>query len=137
VPPVWSLMDVERDRPIATRVIRADTFLTRLKGLLGRRRLEADEGLWIEPCDSVHTFFMRFPIDVAFVDRKGVMIRGIARLRPWRVTRLYAGARACVELAAGTLEAFGLREGSRLVLTSPLSPKSRLKPSPADGAPVP
>jgi uncharacterized protein len=125
-------MDVEKGRPIATRVVRADTFWSRLVGLLGRRDLASDEGLWIEPCDSVHTFFMRFPIDVAFVDGRGVVIRCVEQLRPWRATRLYAGARACVELAAGTLAAFGLHEGSRLALAAPFPSK----PSPANGAPA-
>jgi uncharacterized membrane protein (UPF0127 family) len=115
---VWSLVDVQRGQPVARAVSRADSFLTRLVGLLGRRSLARDEGLWIEPCDSVHTFFMRFPIDVAFVDRKGTVIRRIDSLRPWRATRIHANARACVELAAGTLAAAGVEEGTRLALVA-------------------
>jgi len=111
-------MDVQQNRPVAANVRRADTFLSRLIGLLGHASLPADEGLWIEPCDSVHTFFMRFPIDVAFVDREGTVIRCIERLRPWRATKLYTKARACVELASGTLAAAGVQEGARLALVS-------------------
>ena len=113
---MWSLVDVGRGLPVARRVGRADSFRDRLVGLLGRPGLGEDEGLWIEPCDSVHTFFMRFPIDVAFVDRDGVVVRRIDRLVPWRATRLHAKARACVELAAGVLERHDVREGTRLAL---------------------
>lgn len=85
-------------------------------GLLGRTHLADDEGLWIEPCDSVHTFFMKFPIDVAFVDREGIVVRTIARLGPWRATRLHALARSCVELPPGVLERHGVVVGTRLRL---------------------
>lgn len=112
---VWHLVN-ERGQPVADRVERAASFASRLKGLLGRSALAPDEGLWIEPCDSVHTFFMRFPIDVAFVDRQGVVVKRYDALPPWRATRLHARARACVELAAGTLSRHGVEEGARLSL---------------------
>jgi hypothetical protein len=118
---VWTLVD-EHHRPIARSVARADTFRSRLVGLLGRPVLGPDEGLWIEPCDSIHTFFMPFPIDVAFVDRQGRVLRRLDALRPWRATRLHARARACVELAAGTLARAGVTEGSRLALVGPAGP---------------
>ena len=128
-------MNVGTGQPIARRVTRAESYVSRLIGLLGRRGLADDEGLWLEPCDSIHTFFMRFPIDVAFVDRHGFVIRCIERLRPWRATRLYAKARACIELAAGTLAAAGVREGSRLALVmAAASPSPQSGPS--NGAPA-
>ncbi len=107
---------------MAERVSRADSFFRRLVGLLGRKQLGEDEGLWIEPCDSVHTLFMRFPIDVAFVDRSGVVVRKLDRLPPWRATRIHHRARACVELAAGVLQKYGVVEGSRLALVAAGSP---------------
>lgn len=113
---MWTLFDASTGAVVARRVRRADSFAQRLVGLLGRTGLESDEGLWIEPCDSIHTFFMRFPIDVAFVDRSGVVLRRLDGLPPWRATRLHARARACVELAPGVLERAGVREGSRLLL---------------------
>lgn len=103
-------------RTVAHRVQRADTFARRLVGLLGRRSLDEDEGLWIEPCDSIHTFFMRFPIDVAFVDGRGEVVARVDSMRPWRATRLHTRARAVVELAAGTLARTGVGVGSRLEL---------------------
>ena len=113
---VWQLIDTTRNVVVAPRVARAETFTQRLVGLLAHKSLPGDEGLWIEPCDSIHTFFMRFPIDVAFVDREGVVIRRIDVIKPWRATRLYSKARACVELAPGVLARAGVVEGSRLAL---------------------
>lgn len=124
---MWTLLDASSGAVVARRVRRADTFAQRLVGLLGRTGLESDEGLWIEPCDSVHTFFMRFPIDVAFVDRTGVVIRRLDGLPPWRATRLHSNARACVELASGTLARAGIHEGSRLVLVPAGSLPARVK----------
>ena len=115
---MWKLID-GLGRPVAERVARADTFFARLVGLLGHRALAPEEGLWIEPCDSVHTFFMRFTIDVAFVDGAGVVIRKIDQLAPWRATRIHSKARACVELPAGVLARKGVTEGSRLTLVRP------------------
>ena len=110
------LIDETTGRLVAARVERATSFASRLIGLLGRRSLDDGEGLWLEPCDSVHTFFMRFSIDVAFVDAHGLVVRRIDRLRPWRATRIHARARVCVELPAGALAAAGVETGHRLVL---------------------
>ena len=55
---------------MASRVVRAETAGTRAKGLLGRAGMDPGEALWIVPCSSIHTFFMRFPIDVLFLDEK-------------------------------------------------------------------
>lgn len=123
---MWRLVDLKTGQPLARRVERADTFGARLKGLLGRAGLEAEEGLWIEPCDSVHTFFMRFPIDVAFLDREGVVVAAAERLVPWRATRIHARARSCVELAAGVLGRYGVRPGARLALVLDPEPSGAL-----------
>ena len=78
----------------------AETPLSRLKGLLGRSRLEPGEGLLIRPTWSVHTFFMRFPIDVVFVDRSLRILAVAPNLRPWRAAARRR-AHAALELAAG------------------------------------
>src|ERR671922_1038887 len=65
----------------------ADRFASRLRGLLGRRGLAPGEGLLIRPASSIHTFFMRFPIDVAFLDRDGVVVKVVPNLSPWRGAR--------------------------------------------------
>jgi uncharacterized membrane protein (UPF0127 family) len=100
---------------VADRIARADTFFTRLVGLLGRAHLEPGEGLLIAPCNSVHTFFMRFSIDVAFLDKDGLVIRAVAHLKPWRATRIHPRAHATLELPAGALALAGVVDGDRLV----------------------
>src|SRR5918992_5737088 len=88
----------------------ADRPFGRMKGLLGRRALPSGEGLLLRPASSVHTAFMRFPIDVVFLDRE-LCILSIARdLRPWRAAGR-PGARAALELPAGESERRGLRPG--------------------------
>jgi hypothetical protein len=104
----------ETGEVVASRIVTATGFFERLVGLLGRTALAEDAGLWLEPCDGVHTFFMRFPIDVAVLDGHGRVLRCIDSLPPWRVTRLHPGARACVEFAAGTLARRRVRPGDHL-----------------------
>lgn len=87
----------------------------RMRGLLGRSGLESGAGMLIDAAPSVHMFFMRFPIDVVFLDRERNVVRVVHALRPWRV----AGARravAALELPAGAAAAAGIEEGDQLVL---------------------
>jgi hypothetical protein len=103
----------EGGRPTLARVWRASSAWERLRGLLGRARLAPDEALLIEPCSSVHTFGMRYPIDLAYLDRDGRVLRVVARVAPRRLSAR-PGARATLEMAPGAAEAFGLRAGERL-----------------------
>lgn len=93
-------------RPLATRVRPAFDSKSRRQGLLGRDGLSPDEALILAPCASVHTAFMRFPIDLAFVDRNGRIVKVAWGVRPWRVRAAWRGF-AVVELAAGTLARAG------------------------------
>ena len=88
----------------------------RAVGLLATPRLGPGEGVWLEPCASVHTAFLRARIGVAFVDRDGVVTRVVDPLPRWRVAGS-RGARAAVEAPAGTLA--GVRPGDRLTLSEP------------------
>jgi len=100
---------------LAGRVERALSMRARMRGLLGRASLPAGDALAIEPCTSIHTFFMRFAIDAAFVSRDGIVLRAISDLRPWRATRIYPSAALVVELPAGTLVRTGTVEGDELL----------------------
>jgi len=102
---------------LAHRLERARTPLARLRGLLGRTSLPEGEALMIEPCASIHTFFMRFPIDAAFLSQDLRVVRAIAALKPWRATRLHRDAAMVVELPGGTLARTGTREGDVLSVT--------------------
>ncbi len=72
-------------RILVERVQMAQDFRSRSKGLLGRRGLAQDEGLLIKPCNSIHTFFMKFPIDVIFLDKNGRIVKIATGIKPWRL----------------------------------------------------
>jgi uncharacterized protein len=103
----------EGGRVVCERCELAETALARARGLLGRSELPGGEGILIRPSFSIHTFFMRFPIDVVFLDRSGFVVDVVRRLKPWRAaTRLRA--RAVLELPSGDAERLTLRVGERL-----------------------
>jgi uncharacterized membrane protein (UPF0127 family) len=104
-----------RGRVVCRGCTVADRPRSRLRGLLGRRELPAGEGLLLRPSPSIHTWFMRFPIDVVFLDGDLRVLDVIPALRPWRIAGR-RGARAVLELATGEASRHGLRPGVRLVL---------------------
>lgn len=103
---------VRNGRVIVPRAWRADDPWRRLRGLLARPPLgEAPgEALWLTPCGSVHTFGMGYPLDLVFLDRRGVVLDWCEGLRPWRA-RACHGARHTVELAIGAIAALGPSRG--------------------------
>ena len=88
---------------LAENAVIADTVFKRMKGLLARKGLKPEEALVLKPCKSIHTFFMRFPIDVVFVGQDNRIIKAIQGLAPWRLTGIYFLAQYCIELPIGTL----------------------------------
>jgi uncharacterized protein len=94
---------------------RADGFLSRLCGLLARPALHANEALYLAPCTSVHTSFMRYSIDVAFVDCQGRVLKVVHRLRPFRAAACWR-AHGAVEFAAGEAARHGITQGSLLAV---------------------
>ena len=101
--------------PVCERCLLAETPLTRLKGLLGRRGLEQGEGLLLRPAASIHTFFMRFPIDTVWVDRDLNVLEVSHDVAPWR-TAACKGAKGVVEMAAGEAKRLGVSAGDKLTL---------------------
>jgi uncharacterized membrane protein (UPF0127 family) len=95
-------VNVSRNAVLARHVQMASSLRTRFIGLLGRASLGEDEGLYLKPCRSIHTFFMRFTIDVLFLDARGV-VSAKTTLPPWRLSRWEPRAAAVLELPAGTL----------------------------------
>jgi hypothetical protein len=106
--------DVETGLIVANRVTIASRRLERAVGLLGRSHLEVGEALWITPCHGVHTWFMRFSIDVLAMDADGVIVDAVSMLKPWRMRLPRAGACSVLELAAGTLATAPVRVGHRI-----------------------
>jgi uncharacterized membrane protein (UPF0127 family) len=102
-------------RVVCPRCTVADSVLTRTKGLLGRSELGSDEGLLLRPANSVHTAFMRFPIDVVFLDRELGVLDVRASVPPWRIAAR-RGARAALELPAGEASRRGIAVSETLQL---------------------
>ena len=92
-----------RGVPLALKAQLADSLWARMRGLLGCKDLSQETGLWIRPSQGVHTIGMKFPIDVAYLDRDGRVLRVYHRLAPFRIAALSMRARSVLELPAGTL----------------------------------
>ena len=106
---------LSRARVVCASCSIADTLWTRMRGLMGRRELEPGEGLLLRPSGSVHTCFMRFAIDIVFLDRELRVLAVSPAVRPWRL-RLQRGARAVLELPAGEAERVGIAVGEELTV---------------------
>jgi uncharacterized membrane protein (UPF0127 family) len=91
----------------------ADGPISRLRGLLGRKRLPSGEGVLLKPANMVHTWFMRFAIDVVFVDAEMEIVGITHDAGPWRVTGR-RGARSVIELPAGECKRRGVQTGAKL-----------------------
>lgn len=90
-------------REIARHVVWAGSGKERRRGLLGRTSLDAGEGIYLVPCEWVHTFGMRFPIDIAFLSSEGRVLAIHHGLKPNRLSKLLLRAEGVLELAEGTL----------------------------------
>jgi uncharacterized protein len=106
-------MLVGEGRVVCPELSIADTAPSRMKGLLGRRSLEAGEGLLLSPAGSVHTAFMRFPIDVVFLDHDLEVLEVRDSVPPWRAAAR-RGAKAVLELPAGEARRRRIVPGMRL-----------------------
>jgi len=99
---------------VADKVAVADTRATRAIGLLTRSGLDPGEGLWIVPSRGVHTFWMRFAIDIVALDERGVVVDQVADLKPWRIRLPRQGTAGVLELPTGALAASGTALGHRI-----------------------
>jgi uncharacterized membrane protein (UPF0127 family) len=111
------LINARSGEAIATDVELALTRSARCRGLLERDSLDPAAALVLSPCLAVHTAFMRFAIDVIFVDKGGRVTRLVKRLLPWRMAGSLR-AYATIELAAGALDRYNVAVGDRLFLSS-------------------
>ena len=114
---------------VGSRVHVADDFWSRLRGFLGRPRPAPGEGLLLTPCDGVHMFGMRFPLDVVFLAEDGTVLHVVEALQPWHRTARIPQARSVLEVPVGTLGRTGTMVGDRfgwddLELATPLARRS-------------
>lgn len=108
--------NITRQTPLVNSGELAEDTWGRMKGLLGRSHFEPGEGLVISPCQGVHTWLMRFPIDVLHVDVSGIVRRVISDLPPNRFGPIVWKSKYTVELPAGTARASGTEAGDRLAV---------------------
>jgi uncharacterized membrane protein (UPF0127 family) len=101
---------------VAGQIERADRGPARRRGLLGRRGLDSGQGLWITPCEAVHTFGMSFAIDLIFLDRRNVVRKVQSSVPPWRMAGCLR-AHSVLELAAGTLKEKSVYVGDTLAFS--------------------
>jgi uncharacterized membrane protein (UPF0127 family) len=107
------VLNLTRNLELADRAEVADTSAKRRTGLLKHTGLEPGEGLWIVPCESVHSFFMKFTIDVLYLDRKHRVKKIRPQMAPWRISGCLT-AHSVLELPAGTITRTGTERGDQL-----------------------
>lgn len=108
--------NLTRGTLLATCLEVADSGPKRNKGLLGRTGLPSGGGLWIVPCESVHTFFMKFPIDLVYLDRKNTIRKISENVKPWRIS-VCLSAHSILELPVGIIRSSKSQPGDRLEFT--------------------
>jgi uncharacterized membrane protein (UPF0127 family) len=104
-----------RETVLAQAAEMADTSAKRRTGLLKHSRLEPGEGLWIVPCESVHTFFMKFPIDLVYLDKRKKVKKVRHAVPAWRLSACLS-AHSVLELPAGTIRETGTQPGDELTV---------------------
>jgi uncharacterized membrane protein (UPF0127 family) len=101
---------------LAANATLAASYWSRLVGLLGRKGLAEGEALVLEPCNSVHTMFMRFTIDVLYLDKERRVVKAVPSLKPFRVSAAFRGAHSVVELPEGVIAATSTAPGDEVTL---------------------
>jgi uncharacterized protein len=109
------VVNTRDERELGARIGLADGWLARLRGMLARPEPGPGEGLLLTPCSSVHMYGMRFPLDVAFLDRRGAVVALYPSLAPGSRTRWHRNASHALELSAGALVESGTSIGDVLV----------------------
>ena len=107
--------NLTRQTVLAGRALVADSSQTRRTGLLKHTGLEPGEGLWIVPCEGVHTFGMKFPIDIVFINKKRIVVKLRKNLARRRIA-FCLRAHSVLELPAGAIEQSGTQPGDQLEL---------------------
>lgn len=108
------VINTTRNTILACNCSIAHSFWARFKGLQLKRSLPQGSGLLITPCNSIHMFFMRFPIDAVFIDKDQVVLFIEENIKPWRISKMVRKSKEVLELPAGTSAAAGAKPGDRL-----------------------
>jgi len=103
-----------KDSLVASEAKFVTSWWGRLRGLLGEKEICLGSAMVLSPCDSIHMFGMRFPLDVLFADSDGVVVGLVENIRPWRMTKRYRGAVCAVELPVGAIAESNTERGDAL-----------------------
>ena len=118
------ILNLTRQSVPARNARYASSFGARLSGLIGKRFSPALDGMVFDRCNAIHTFFMRYPIDVIFADEKYRVLKTVPAFPPWRPFLACKNAFYVIELPAGTLDSTATAPGDQLDLTGALSPET-------------
>ncbi len=110
------LYNVNKDNLVLENLKLANSFVKRFKGLMGCKKLNKSEGLMLLSCNSIHTCFMKFPIDVVFLNMDHEVIALRKDVRPWRMVNFVKKAYITVEMAEGTIEHKNIEVGDLLIM---------------------
>jgi uncharacterized membrane protein (UPF0127 family) len=113
------VFNLTRQSFVSLGVSLAETHFARLRGLLGRMRLRSDEGLWVVPCQGIHTIGVLFPIDVIYLDEKRRVIHLIEHLGPFRIAAIKPQSSSVLELPTRTIYSSTTQVGDQLLVCSP------------------
>ncbi len=117
--PIAQFTEAETGRVIVPKLEIARTLWAQTVGLMGRPSLPADTGLLIPRCNSIHTGFVRFPLDIVFLDSDCRVVRIVTSLAPWRIAGPVRGAKSVLELSEGTLRQKQVAVGQRYRVSYP------------------
>lgn len=115
------LINQTKNTVLAEDVFIARTLLKRVRGLLGKKTFLTDQAIILEPCNSIHTFFMHFPIDVLFLDKNYKIVKALRNFCPNRISLIYWNSVRVVELPAGKLNLTDTQAQDQVQLLSNLS----------------
>lgn len=103
---------------IAEELDVAETYIDRMIGLLGRKSIPKKYGLWILPCKSIQTFFMRFPIDVVFLSSSHQVVKIMRNVKPFRISPIVFSAQSVIEMPTATIDDSRTDVGDQVVFRS-------------------
>jgi uncharacterized membrane protein (UPF0127 family) len=115
----YCVFNLTRESFLSLGVARADTSWSRLRGLLGRRRLQPNDGLWVVPSQGIHTFGVPFAIDVVYLDKHDSVVQVIDHLGPFRVGPIHTGAASVIELPPRSIRSSQTQPGDQFLICSP------------------
>jgi uncharacterized membrane protein (UPF0127 family) len=111
-------INVTRNVTLATHARVADTILTRVVGLLRDKDLAEGDGLWIKPCNSIHSIAMKFVFDAVFLDREMKVVHLMPEMKPWRISPIKTAAHTVLELPPGLIASSSTQLGDQLTVAA-------------------